>query len=250
MKKPGTVWHVYCDESRQTQDRFMVFGGIVIPVANVEPLNQAMSLWREAHKMHAELKWKKVSNQKFAEYKALVDLFFSLAGSGSLAFKSVVFDTSQIDYKQYHKGDRELGFYKFFYQFLLHNFGPYATSDEDRMLVFFDERHTKYKLSTLYTVLNRGIRKKYGRKADVVRSLQVLRSHDCEIMQVADVLMGAVGYQNNDCHLRLGAKRAKIELAEYIAQKANLLSLKQNTPYRMRHFGIWLFQFGAGKEGK
>lgn len=244
----GALYHVYCDESRQTQDRYMVFGGIIIRASALSAFNQAMRLWRESHGMLAELKWAKVSDRKLGEYKSLVDLFFSLAGKGTLHFRSVVFDTSQIDYRTFHESDRELGFYKFFYQFLLHAFGPYVTTDADRLVVFFDQRVTRYRFSTLYVVLNRGIRKKYGRGVDAVRNIQAVVSHDCDVIQVADVLIGAVGYQNNDCHLRPGARRAKIELADYIAAKAGLLSLKQNTPWRMRHFGIWLFRFGVGKK--
>jgi len=60
--------------------------------------------------------------------------------------------------------------------------------------------------------------------------------------------MGAIGYQNNDCHLRPGARQAKIQLADYVGQKAHLLSLKQNTPRRMRYFGIWLFRFSGRKK--
>ena len=244
----GPLLHVYCDESRQTQDRYMVFGGIVVYASAVEAFSQAMTLWRDGQNMHAELKWTKVSNQKVAEYKSLVDLFFSLAGKNQLHFKSIVFDTTQIDYKTYHEGDRELGLYKFFYQFLLHSFGQYAVEKDRRMLVFFDRRQTKQKLSTFCVILNRGIRKKFRCDCDVVRNVQVVDSKKCDLMQIADVLMGAIGYQNNDCHLRPGARRAKIELADYIARKANLMSLKQNTPRKMKHFGIWLFQFRKRKK--
>lgn len=235
--------HVYCDESRQTQDRYMVFGGIIIRASALEPFNQAMKLWRDAQNMHAELKWTKVSNQKLAEYKSLVDLFFSLAGRNQVHFRSVVFDTTQIDYKAFHEGDKELGFYKFFYQFVLHSFGKYAVEKDRRMIVYFDQRQSKQKLSTFCVILNRGIRKKFKCDRDVVRSVQAVDSKKCDLMQVADVLMGAIGYQNNDCHLRPRARRAKIELADYIAQKAKLVSLKQKTPWGMRHFGIWMFQF-------
>jgi hypothetical protein len=241
----GPLLHVYCDESRQTQDRYMVFGGIVVHATAVDPFNQAMSLWRVAQNMHAELKWVKVSDRKLAEYKSLVDIFFSLAGKNQLHFKSVVFDTAQIDYATYHKGDKELGFYKFFYQFLLHSFGSYTVEKNRRTLVFLDQRNTKQKLSTLCAILNRGIRKKYHCARDVIRNVQAVDSKTSDLMQIADVLMGAIGYQNNDCHLRPEARKAKIELATYIANKAHLMSLKQNTPWGMKHFGIWLFQFGG-----
>ena len=107
----GPLLHVYCDESRQTKDRYMVFGGIIIDAEDVESFNKAMKLWRQSHSMRAELKWTKVSDRKLSEYRALVDLFFSLAGKDSLHFRSIVFDTSEIDYTTYHKGDKELGFY-------------------------------------------------------------------------------------------------------------------------------------------
>ncbi len=243
----GTLYHVYCDESRQTKDRYMVFGAIIIPFRRIDDFEKAMTLWRDSQNMKAELKWTKVSDAKLREYKSLVDLFFALAGNNTLHFRSVVFDTSQIDYKKYHKGDKELGFYKFFYQFLLHNFGPYARSNADRILIFFDQRNTKYKLGSLYSILNNGIKRKYGLTVNIVRKIQAVKSHECNIIQVADVLMGAIGYQNNDCHLRKGARRAKIELAEYIADKADLLSLKDSTPRKMRHFGIWRFRFGSDK---
>jgi hypothetical protein len=182
-------------------------------------------------------------------YRELVDIFFLLSGKNSLHFKAVVFDTSQIDYRTYHRGDKELGFYKFFYQFLLHKFGPYAADDTHRLLVFLDQRTTSYKLSTLCTVLNRGIRKKYGRTLDVVRRIEPVDSKKCDLLQVADVLMGAVGYHCNDCHLLPSARQAKIELASYIASKAKLLSLKDNTPFGWRQFEIWRFRFKKKRPG-
>ena len=43
----GPLLHVYCDESRQTQDRYMVFGGVIVHATAVEAFNQAMKLWRD-----------------------------------------------------------------------------------------------------------------------------------------------------------------------------------------------------------
>ena len=63
--------HIYCDESRQTADRYMVLGGIVT-LRETEPrFTETMALYRESQNMHAELKWSKVSDQKFTEYRAL-----------------------------------------------------------------------------------------------------------------------------------------------------------------------------------
>lgn len=220
----------------------MVYGGIITSAGNVAAFDEVMTKWRADHNMHSELKWTKVSNQKFAEYKSLVDLIFEHVSAQQLHFKSVVFDTHQIDYA-HHKGNKELGFYKFYYQFLLHKFGPYATADDHRLYVFLDQRDTKYKLKVLCSVLNAGIRKKFGRTVDVVKQVEARDSKKTNLLQMADVIMGAIGHQNNDMHLAKNARKAKIDLAAYIAQKAGLKSLKEQTSYGRRDFEIWRFQF-------
>ncbi|HSW44850.1 MAG TPA: DUF3800 domain-containing protein [Phycisphaerae bacterium] len=68
-------------------------------------------------------------------------------------------------------------------------------------MAHFNRRTTSFKFETLRAILNRGIRKKYGRKVDVVRSIEAVDSKDSDVLQVADVLMGAIGYHWNDCHL-------------------------------------------------
>ena len=49
----------------------------------------------------AELKWTKVSDQKFTEYRALIDLFFSV--NPLFHFKAIVVDTQEIDNRRYNK---------------------------------------------------------------------------------------------------------------------------------------------------
>jgi hypothetical protein len=152
--------HIYCDESRQTADRYMVLGGIVTSRETEPRFAETMALYRESQNMHAELKWTKVSNQKFTEYRALVDLFFSV--NRPFHFKAIVVDTQEIDNRRYNKNDAELGFYKLMYQFLLHSFGAYLLPT-DQCIIFLDQRTTsRYKLSALCAILNNGLRKKYS----------------------------------------------------------------------------------------
>lgn len=233
--------NIYCDESRQTADRYMVLGGLITIRENEDAFQQAMQLFRQSNNMWAEFKWTKVSDQKINEYIALMDLFFSL--SRSFHFKAIVVDTQEIDHKQYNKNDAELGFYKLMYQFLLHGFGDYLTPT-DQCIIHLDQRTTsKYKLSTLCAILNNGLKKKYGLDNKPIRNVQGLNSKDSDFIQVADILMGAIGYEMNGAHTRTNAKRAKITLAEVIAHKAGLVNLQQPTPRSSRHFSIWHFHF-------
>lgn len=68
MTEAGRLLHIYCDESRQTADRYMVIGGIITTRQNEQPFSEAMSLYRQSNNMYSELKWTKVSDQKQKEY--------------------------------------------------------------------------------------------------------------------------------------------------------------------------------------
>ncbi len=92
-------------------------------------------------------------------------------------------------------------------------------------------------------MLNNGLMKEYGFAVGPVRSVQATDSKQSDLIQIADVLMGAIGYEMNGAHTRTGAKQSKVHLAEYIAQKAGLLNLQQPTPRSRHEFSIWHFHF-------
>lgn len=85
-----------------------------------------------------------------------------------------------------------------------------------------DERSTKYKLSELRKILNNGIKKKHGHPIDVVFTLRPLGSKKSNVMQIADVLVGAVGWTING---KDGTRKARPALAEHIVRKAHVGSL-------------------------
>jgi hypothetical protein len=220
----------------------MVLGGIILSAHHLETFNRFMGNWRLQNRMTAELKWNKVTNQKYAEYLSLVDFFFDAARKRVLRFKCVVLDTHQIDYRTYHYGDKELGFYKFFYQLLLHSFGRHVAPKGRRLIVHMDQRQSRYGLSDFRTILNRGMRKQYSLTEDLVRVVESINSRLSDVMQVADILMGAVGFQWNDLPQKPGMRQAKIDLANHVARSAGLNSLKCATPRHLDYFAIWPFR--------
>jgi hypothetical protein len=67
-------------------------------------------------------------------------------------------------------------------------------------------------------------------------------SKKTDIIQIADIILGAIGFQKNGYDLLSGSKPSKKELCEYIAQKAGLKNLVENTPFHNERFTIWNFQ--------
>jgi len=236
--------HIFCDWSNDhAEARYMVFGGIVVDGSLLDGVNREIGLWRETNNMMSELKWTKVSTQKFPEYQSLINHFFSKSEQNVLHFKAVVFDKSQIDYRTFHENSKEMGRYKFFYQFILHKFSNCLGGKEYRIRIVFDESSATYPLSRFQHMLNLGIRKKNGWDFDPVCSVEAADSKKENLIQVADVLMGAVGFHCNEGDQVPGAKQSKIALAKYIARKAGLWSLKQQTWKGSDRFNIWRFDF-------
>jgi len=238
------VYHIYCDESRQSKDRFMILGGIILPAHNVDEFNATMHKFRIEQKMFAELKWTKVSNQKLEQYKRFVEYFFALNNTDKLHFHCIVIDNHQIDYKRFAKGNKELGFYKLYYQLLLHCFGKaYCRKDENnRFIVHLDYRQTTYKIGTLKVVLNRTMNKKFDIGTNPFRSIEPRNSKETELIQINDIILGAIGFQKNKYDLLSGTREAKKILANYIAMEAGLKDLKENTPWAEKRFTIWNFK--------
>jgi hypothetical protein len=238
------VYHIYCDESRQSKDRFMVLGGIVMNVSDIPRFSETMKKFRKEQKMNAELKWSKVSNQKLNEYKRFIEYFFALNNTDNIHFHCLIIDNHQVNHKKFNKGDKELGFYKFYYQLLLHCFGKvYCTNQNNvRLITYLDERQTKYKLNTLKRVLNSGMNKKLKISYNPFVSIEPVDSKLSDLLQLSDIIMGAIGYQKNGYHLLTASKTAKIELVQYIAQSAGLSNLTDNTLRSNRRFTIWNFK--------
>ena len=180
----------------------MVLGGIVISNDELVTVNQALQKYRREEHMTAELKWTKVTNQKLGKYKILVDHFFTLNAKGGAHFSSLILDSRQINHRKFNKGDKELGYYKFLYQLLLHSFGKHycknESGEECKLIVHPDQRDSKYSLEELKKYLNHSMDKKFGVKTNPFISIEPQDSKRAGLAQLNDVLIGAVGFQKND----------------------------------------------------
>lgn len=239
-----SIYHIFCDESRQTNHRYMVLGALIIEQEEIDKFNKTMLEFRDKTNMHDELKWSKVSNGKKSEYLTLIDYFFALNNTDMVHFHSVVFDTHQINHKKY-SGDYEKGFYKFFYQLLYNCCAKnYLQKDNKvRFIIHMDHRNTSYRLNDLKDILNNAIKKHLDISEKRILSVQAVDSKKSDLTQMADIILGSIGYQQNGYHLISGSSKIKIEIAEYIAKKAGLINLINNTKYGIVRFKIWIFRF-------
>lgn len=183
-------YEVYCDESciealfDSTSHKFSVIGGVWIPAETRPAIKAALFSLKAKYQLFGEMKWNKISPASFNLYKDLVDLFFA---SPDIRFRSIVIDASEIDHVSYNQGSGELGFYKFYYE-LLHNW----LVEGNTYNVFLDYKvnGNRHRVKELERVLQNGA---WG----IVKQAQSLPSDESLLIQLADVLTGAVAAAYN-----------------------------------------------------
>lgn len=238
--------NIYVDESCKDGIRHLILGGIAIELRHIQIVSDELLRQRDQFKTFGEVKWQKVSKAKLPFYKAYVDVFFNLSTSDLLQFHALHVNTSTFNHGKWNQGSSELGFNKLIYQLLLHKFGR-RYGGYYRLYVFLDERTTQHTPETIRPMLNAALAKEWGIPGAPFRRLTFQDSKKSEILQLNDLLIGAIGFRKNGRHQLPEASPAKVELAEYIARQAVQLEhpIRVNSP-KARRFTLWAFEFKKG----
>jgi hypothetical protein len=191
--------------------------------------------------MKSELKWSKVSNQKTAEYEDLVELFFALNNTNHIQFHGVVFDSHQWSHAKYNKGDADIGLSKLYYNLILHRFVKRCGGDGS-LFVCLDHRNSSTPLNDLRGMLNATAARDLNIPFGPVKQLISRDSKSDDILQMNDVILGAVCSARNGKHLLAETRPAKRRIAELVVEKSGLGSFDRDSYQKVNRFTIWNFR--------
>ncbi|HVY12328.1 MAG TPA: DUF3800 domain-containing protein [Alphaproteobacteria bacterium] len=231
---------IYADESSHNGQRFMLQSGIILPFENLDQVEKAVAEYRQSENMRAELKWERVASQKYGEYKKFTDYFFSLNNNNELHYKALVIDASKIDNRRFNAGNRELGFFKFYYQLLLHSFG--RNYGDKEIHVFLDQKSTSQSLDDFKEILNNGMASRYNNHARPFKLVEFVDSKKHCLSQMNDVILGGLAHRKNGVHLLPQTRQAKKDLSAYILKNSNVTDDVGDTPRRQSRFSVWNFK--------
>lgn len=190
------ILELYCDESRQdllaekgsisANNIFCCIGGIMVPSASRQAIKVRVNQLKRQHDIHNEIKWTTVSPSRLEFYVDLVDLFFA---TPELSFRTVVIDASKVRNNIFNNDDQELGYYKFYYQLLYH-----WLNSANCYRIYTDQKtnREKKRLKDLRHIINNSIK-----EGNPIDSIQAIDSSESVLLQMQNVLMGAVGYKYN-----------------------------------------------------
>ncbi len=230
------LYNIYCDETCHLEnDRIndMVIGAIWCPQEKLKDINQRIKRikLRNGISSEAELKWTKISPAKIDAYKDLIEYFFD---DDSLHFRAIIVpDKSKLDHKAFHQTHDDW-YYKMYFDML-----KVILSPEDRYEIYIDikDTHSHQKAQKLKEVCSNSM---YDFSQSVIQRLQPVRSDEIQIMQVVDVLIGAVGYQNRIFDKDFRKSQAKLDLIELIKKRSGY-SLTKTTLLREEKCNLFVW---------
>lgn len=217
------TFNIYCDESCHIENDhkpYMFIGSISCAYNQVKRHTERIKKLKDKHKFNAEIKWTNVSKSKLRFYEELTDYFFDT----DLKFRTVGVDKSKIDYEAHGKTYDE--FYYTIYYYLLSKVDPAYKYN-----VFLDIKDSlsSNKVNKLKEILNF----RFG----VFRNIQNIRSNESLLMQLADFIMGAISYQNNN---EEKMNDAKVKIIHKIMQHSGENLIKTNYSNKLNLFFIEL----------
>jgi Protein of unknown function (DUF3800) len=231
------TFNVYCDESSHLENdgqSVMVLGAVWCPLEKVREISTRLREIKERNglKPLAEIKWTKVSPAKQQCYLDILDYFFD---DDDLHFRALVIpDKSKLrhsDFSQTHDD----WYYKMYFSMLKVILEPNSVY---RIYLDIKDTRSENKIRKLHEFLCNHVQDSERR---IVEKLQSVRSHEVSILQLSDLLIGAVNYANRN----LQTSEAKLKFVQRLRERSHCDLTRSTLPLESKvNISVWKAQEG------
>jgi len=197
--------NIYCDESNHLEADgipTMVLGAVYGPIEKIKIANSRLREIKAKHKItpSTEIKWTKVSPNKVDFYLDVIDYFYD---NDDLHFRAIIINKDKLNHSSFNQTHDDF-YYKMYFELLSKMLDP-----QDTYFIYLDIKDTRgsKKVRKLREVLSN---KMYDFDERIVQNIQLVRSHEIEVLQLADLLIGAMQFLNRD-DVKSTAKKQVIE---------------------------------------
>ncbi len=231
----NNLYNIYCDESCHLEfdnQKAMVLGAIWCPKDKVRGMCKHIREIKARFGLSNtfETKWIKVSPAMVDFYLTLVNYFFE---NDDLHFRALIVpDKSKLNHRAFRQ-THDLWYYKMYFDMLKAILHP-----QNNYRIYIDIKDTQgsEKLKKLQDILSNNL---YDYSRSIIERIQAVHSHEIEILQLTDLLIGAISYVNRE----LTSSEAKLKIIENIKERSGY-SLVHSTLYLENKFNIFKWSPG------
>ena len=225
-------YKVYCDESchlLNDKKDFMVLGAVYCPKSEINRIVKYIKKLKKQYglKYTSEIKWTKISNSIVKFYIDLLEYFFI---NPNVKFRAVICDKRKLNHKKFHQTHDEW-YHKMYYEMI-----RYFINSDNSYEIYPDIKDTNsfrnfQDVAKFLRIKLKDINEK------TIKRIQPIRSNESYILQLADVLTGAIQYNKNG----LNSSASKIKIINYI--KENVVDgIDETTPYNKSKFNLLVWE--------
>jgi hypothetical protein len=226
------TYNIYCDESCHLENdhiNVMALGAAWCKLNDTEEITNAIKAIKSKHNLAPsfEIKWTKISPAKKDFYFDLINYFFD---EKKLHFRSVIIPNKcKLDHAKFSQSHDDW-YYKMYFLLLKEILDP-----EEKYNIYIDIKDTRgyAKVEKLREVLSNDA---YDFDQNIIKKIQQIRSHEATIMQLTDLLIGAITY----FHRKLSTSKPKNELIKLIQMRSGHYLLRSTLP-KENKFNIFVW---------
>lgn len=231
-----TEYNLYCDETchlEHDDSNCMALGAVIVPKKKRIEVCTRIKEIKAKHKVHAtnEVKWTKARWKMLPLYIDLVDYFFD---DDDLSFRALLVpDKRLLDHERRNQTHNDW-YYKMYFDMLKAVFVPTNTYN-----VFIDikDTHSDFRVHKLQEVCANNI---YDFDHKIIQLVQPIRSDEVQIMQLTDILIGAVCRSQRRLP-EVHRNQAKEEIVHRVRQRSGY-QLDRSTLLRERKFNYFVWR--------
>ena len=182
-------YNVYCDESCHlvsNDSKYMLIGAVYCPKNKVKKVNEYIEHLKENYNLSdkIELKWNKIDKKTEKLYLDIINYFFN---NDDLKFRVIVIDKTKLDHEKYNQTENEF-YHKAYYEML-----KYIIIPGNSYNIYPDIKDTNsyYYHQVMLDYLRI---KMQDTNKKTIRKVQPIRSYEAPILQINDILIGALSY--------------------------------------------------------
>lgn len=186
-------YNVYCDETSHlkiNKGDYMVIGAVYLPKNKVKNVNKYLNNLKIKHGLAPtdELKWNLIKNSSVELYETVLQYFFD--GNNDIKFRAIAINKKEINNDLYNQTDNDF-YHKMYYQMLEYIINPGNSYNIYPDIKDSDSYYKHQKVLEYLRFKKKDINKK------TIKKIQPIHSEEAILLQLTDILIGALAYYNN-----------------------------------------------------
>ncbi len=199
---------IYCDESESKGRHFSNFyGGAIVSATDVDRISAEIAQKKKDLNLNGEVKWSKISINYFKKYLELTDFFMDFVARGEIKVR-IMFTQNTVRPKGLTPDHYKNQYAILYYYFIRHAFGLVYCPDAregTKIRIYPDQLPLNAaqvdSFKTFLARLSNRLEFRSKRVSIARQDIAEVVSHDHDILQCLDVVLGAMNFYLNDKHL-------------------------------------------------